>query len=110
MKLLGEGQYNLNSMKEIFVTESFLELDRSTRKCQYIETYDNCKTRLHLENLRQKCGCLPLSLKLSEEVRTESMLSISIRFCLIKDALCMSDKEIECSQTITTQNNTSCLR
>ena len=72
VKLFGEGQYNLNNMKEIFVTESFLGLDRSTRKCQNIETYDNCKTRLHLENMRQKCGCIPLSLKLSEEVKIES--------------------------------------
>ena len=68
MRLLGEGEYNLNSMKEISVTESFLGLDRDTIKCQNIETYDDCKTRLNLENLRQTCGCLPLFLKLSEEV------------------------------------------
>ena len=77
MGLFGEGQYNLHSMKEISVTEAFLGLDIDTRKCQNIETYDNCKTRLHLENLRQKCGCLPLSLKLSEEVKGYHIDSLS---------------------------------
>ena len=56
-------------MKEISVTESFLGLDRDTRNCQNIETFDSCKTKLHLEHLRQKCGCMPLALRLSEEVK-----------------------------------------
>ena len=46
--------------------------DRETRKCQTIETYNDCKTRLHVENLRQECGCLPLSLRLSEKVKITS--------------------------------------
>ena len=68
MGLFGEGQFNLHSMKEIAVTESFMGLDIDTRKCQNVETYDDCKTRLYIEHLRQECGCLPLSLRLSEEV------------------------------------------
>ena len=67
--LFGEGQFNLHSMKEISVTDSFMGLDKDTRNCQNIETYDDCKTRLHVENLRQECGCLPLSLRLSEKVK-----------------------------------------
>ena len=66
--LFGEGQYNLNNLKEITVTDSFMGLDRDTRKCQNLETYNDCKTRLHIDNLRRKCGCLPLSIRLSEEV------------------------------------------
>ena len=69
MEIFGEGQYNLHSMKEISVTESFLGLDGDTKNCQNVETYDKCITRIYLENLRQKCGCLPLSLKFSEEVK-----------------------------------------
>ena len=68
VNLFGEGQYNLNNIKEISVTDSFLGLNKDTRKCQNIETYDDCKTRLHEEHLRQECGCLPLSLRLSEKV------------------------------------------
>ena len=60
--LFGEGQYNLHSMKEISVTDSFLGLDREKRNCQTIESLDDCNTRIHLENLRLECGCLPLSL------------------------------------------------
>ena len=61
--LFGEGQFNLHSMKEVSVTESFLGLNQDSRQCQNIETYDNCNTRHYLEKLRQECGCLPLSLK-----------------------------------------------
>ena len=68
VRLFGEGQFNLNNMKEISVTDSFLGLDRETRNCQNTETYNNCRTRLYVENLRRECGCLPLSIKLSEKV------------------------------------------
>ena len=68
VSLFGEGQFNLLSLKEIAVTDSFMGLDKETRKCQNIETYDDCKTRLHVEHLRQECGCLPLSLRLYEKV------------------------------------------
>ena len=69
MGLFGEGQYNLNNIKEISVTDSFMGLDRDTRKCQNIETFDDCKTRLYIEHLRQECRCLPLSLRLSRKVK-----------------------------------------
>ena len=68
MELFGKGQFNLHSLKEIVVTDSFMGLDRDARNCQNIETIDDCKTRLHVENFRRQCGCLPLSLKLSEKV------------------------------------------
>ena len=56
-------------MAEISVTDSFMELDENTRNCQNIETYDDCNTRVYLKNLIQECGCLPLSLRLSDKVR-----------------------------------------
>ena len=68
VSLFGEGQFNLNNIKEISVTDSFFGLDKNTRKCQNIETYDNCKTRLYIEHLKQECKCLPLSLRLSRKV------------------------------------------
>ena len=69
VRLFGEGQYNLHSMKEVSVTESFLGLNQDSRQCQNIETLDTCNTRNYFKNLRQECGCLPLSIKMSEEVR-----------------------------------------
>ena len=71
MGLFGEGQYNLHSMAETSVTDSFLELDENTRNCQNIETYDDCNTRINLKNMVEKCGCLPLSLRMSEEVKLQ---------------------------------------
>ena len=68
MELFGEGQYNLLSLKEIRVTSSFRGLDQSLRKCQNTEAYGDCITRKHLENMRTECGCLPLSIRLSEKV------------------------------------------
>ena len=63
-----EGQYNLNNLKKISVTDSFMGLDIKKRNCQSIDKYDQCKTMLHMENLRHECGCLPLSLRVYEEV------------------------------------------
>ena len=106
--LFGEGQYNLHSLKEISVTDSFMGLNIDTRKCQNIETYDRCSTRLLLETLKQECGCLPIAIKLAEEV--EYYRSEILFQDFTQDALCMTDREIECSQTITIENSTSCLR
>ena len=68
LSLFGEGQYNLNSLKEISVTDSFLGLGKDTKNCQSVETYDDCKTRLYINNIKEKCGCLPLSIGLSDRV------------------------------------------
>ena len=71
--LFGEGQYNLLSLKEISVTDSFMGLDSETRKCQNVERYDDCKTRLYVEHLREECGCLPLTLRLSGKVKLKEL-------------------------------------
>ena len=66
--MTGEGEYNLNSLKEEEVTQSFLGMDQSVRGCQNEEHYDECITRQYIENMRGKCGCLPLSIALSDQV------------------------------------------
>ena len=73
VKIIEEGQYNLNNLKEISVTDSFMGLDRATRNCQEPVTYNKCKTWLHVENLRKECRCLPLSLRLSELVKGHTL-------------------------------------
>ena len=69
MEIFEEGQYNFLSLKEIVVTDSFMGLDRETKNCQNVKAYDDCKTKSYVENTRQECGCLPLSLRLSEKVK-----------------------------------------
>ena len=72
VKIIEEGQYNLNNLKEISVTDSFMGLDRATRNCQESEKYEDCKTWLHVDSLRKECGCLPLALRLSEKVKAHT--------------------------------------
>ena len=61
MKLIGEGEYNLNALKEIKVSDAFLGLDQDVRQCQNEEPMTNCTTRNHLEAMLEQCGCLPFN-------------------------------------------------
>ena len=65
MTLSGEGEYNLNILKEIKATESLYELKQEDRNCQGYGkevTYDTCTTKYFMEQLRLKCGCLPFAI------------------------------------------------
>ena len=65
MTLYGEGEYNLNILKEIEITDSFYELDHEVRKCQSYEgndTYGSCTSRYFMDQMRLKCGCFPFSI------------------------------------------------
>ena len=68
MKLRGEGEYNLNALTEIEVTDSYLGLDQDLRKCQNEEPFYNCTTRKHMVTIMEECGCLPIHMKLSNKV------------------------------------------
>ena len=70
VRFFEESEYNLHSLKEITVTDSFMGLKSDKRKCQSIETYHDCLTRKYIENMMKDCGCLPLSHILSDKVRT----------------------------------------
>ena len=63
VQLVGEGEYNLNNLKEIKVTEAYLGLDQDIRECQNEEPFYNCTTRHYIDNLLSNCGCLPLNIK-----------------------------------------------
>ena len=62
-----EFEYNLDALTTIEVTESFLGLDQQDRGCQHEPLY-NCTTRKYLDALLDQCGCLPLSIRLSDKV------------------------------------------
>ena len=69
VSLLGEGEYNINVLKEIRATDSYLELDQNVRKCQNDEPLFNCTTRKYIEAVLFKCKCLPSNLRLVNKVR-----------------------------------------
>ena len=66
--LQGEGECNLDILKEIVPSDSFLGLDEDIKECQNFEPFDNCTTRFFYENAKIKCGCLPYSINLSRKV------------------------------------------
>ena len=69
---VGDGEYNINDLREIKVTKSYLGLDQDLRGCQYEESNEKCRTREHLKTLMDTCGCIPLSLRLTNKVRCPS--------------------------------------
>ena len=66
--LNGEGEYNLNALIEVKVTESYLGLDGHARECQMEEPFYNCTTRHYVDTLLKQCGCLPLNIRISNKV------------------------------------------
>ena len=69
VSLIGEGEYNLNILKEIKATDSYLGLDKDVRKCQNDEPLFNCTTRKFIEDILTECTCLPSNLRISNKVR-----------------------------------------
>ena len=63
VKLIGEGLYNLNVVKEIKVSTSYLGLDEKITGCRNEEPIETCTTRKYTESLLEQCGCLPFSIK-----------------------------------------------
>ena len=62
------NEYNLNVIKEITATSSFLSMERNVRKCQNNVSFDVCVTSKYIDNLIKKCNCLPFNLRLTEKV------------------------------------------
>ena len=69
VKLVGEGKYNINSVKEISVTESCLEMGRNVTGCQNDEAYEDCTTRQYMHAFLKHCECVPFSMKTKKNVQ-----------------------------------------
>ena len=66
--LIGEGEYNLDDLQEVKVTDSFLGLDRAVITCQNEQPFANCTTEQYLKSLVDECRCIPMSLGLLKKV------------------------------------------
>ena len=64
----GEGLYNLNMVKKIEVSDSFMGLSMDTRGCQNKEKLGECKTNYYIETLLKQCNCLPFNIRVEEKV------------------------------------------
>ena len=69
LKLKIGNEYNLNNVKEIYVTDDFLTLDKTIRNCQNEESLEDCKTRKYIDILLEQCKCVPFAIRNYNEVR-----------------------------------------
>ena len=67
LPLIGEGEYNLDALTEITITDDFLGLSMEDKECD-MEPYHDCTTRQYRDNVLEECGCLPLNIRQSEQV------------------------------------------
>ena len=75
--LSGEGEYDLNIIKEVEITNSFMGLPLNDRKCQNEENVVDCTTRHQLANILVNCGCLPMSIgSFTNNVRARKMSNV----------------------------------
>ena len=71
VELIGEGNYEVEEVKEVAITDDFVTLDEDSRKCQIVSTFEDCVTQYFLKALIDNCHCLPYNLQnytLSAEV------------------------------------------
>ena len=55
------GSYVMSDLKKITGTDSFLALPEETKSCQ-VETFKECQTQKYVEDILEKCDCVPWSL------------------------------------------------
>ena len=68
VKLVGPGEYNINVLKQVEVSESYLGLPYHVTGCQSKESLYNCTTKKYKEVYLQQCGCLPFTIIKSDKV------------------------------------------
>ena len=62
------GEYNLNAVKEVQITDSFTTLDLNDRKCQDRDKYEDCTTKVYEDVIMNLCRCLPFNLRKTDNV------------------------------------------
>ena len=68
VKLVGEGKYNIDAVKEIKATESYMGMDMKYRGCQDEEPLEDCTAKHYIDTLLHQCECLPLRIATSTNV------------------------------------------
>ena len=104
VKFIGEGEYNLNVLKEIKVTDSYLGLDQRERGCQNEEPPDTCTTRKYRKTILGKCGCLPVNIRLFNEVFFLIIVNRVTLFILqsyiFQETLCSTALQMDCVKNV----------
>ena len=79
----GEETYSLNSLKEIRVTDDFLQLGENVKNCQNKESFEDCQASQFIKKVEDECNCVPYRLKnftnnLQVVISTKNMNELSI--------------------------------
>ena len=76
IQVYGEGNYAISVVKEIKVTYEYLGMDENVRNCQSIEPFENCTSKLYMDTVKEKCNCIPFSLKnFNEDVVSKALIT-----------------------------------
>ena len=76
-------------MKDVAVSESYLNLDKLVKGCQNEEPLHNCTTRKYKDAFLKNCGCVPFNIRLTEQVCLEYLINyIYTKLLLCKYAIC----------------------
>ena len=97
----------MDNLKEIKITDSYLGLDQDVRKCQNVESLFSCTTRQYTETIMQECGCLPLNIYLSKQVK--KVWIFWFRSCHILQVPLCSPKDLKCVDRISL-NDATCIK
>ena len=76
IRMHGEGNYQLTSVKDVKVSEEFLSLNIKDRNCQNETTLEDCKTKVYLLKVRNICQCFPFSIWSEQKVCFENLFYI----------------------------------
>ena len=60
--MYGSGVYKMFAVQEIQVTENFKNLKEDQRKCQLVETFEDCMYNHLIKLIKENCKCLPYEL------------------------------------------------
>ena len=63
VRVFGGATLSISEVKVMEVTEDYLGLDESVRKCQNREPFENCTTRQYLDSVKSLCNCVPFALR-----------------------------------------------
>ena len=64
LKLVGDGTYSLHDLKQIKVTDDYLQLNERVKNCQTKESFEDCTTRYYLNRVQDECSCVPYRLRI----------------------------------------------
>jgi hypothetical protein len=77
------GRYTMSVLKKMTGTENFLALPDTTKNCQ-IELLEECQVTRYIEEMLNKCSCVPWAFKNALTKKVMTRYSTLLKFCANK--------------------------